>query len=125
MTDWYEDVMAFHEKFGCWVGKRPETPPGSNMGLRMDLLAEEFAETERAWMNDDLVQIADGLADMIYVAIGMAITYGIDLRPVWREVHRSNMAKEGGAMRADGKILKPAGWTAPDVKGILELQGME
>lgn len=48
---------------------------------------------------------------------------GIDLGPVFEEVHRANMAKVGGPTRADGKILKPEGWTPPDVAGVLRRQG--
>ncbi len=52
-----------------------------------------------------------------------AVTYGIDLRDVWDEVHRSNMSKKGGHVRKDGKLLKPAGYSKPDIKSILEKQG--
>ena len=48
--------------------------------------------------------------------------YGIDIRPIWDEVHRTNMAKEGGGSRTDGKIMKPAGWQPPDIAGLLARQ---
>ena len=69
---------------------------------------------------ENLSEIADGLADLIYVAIGMARTLGIPLEEVWDEVHKTNMAKEGGPVRGDGKILKPPGWKPPAVKTILK-----
>jgi predicted HAD superfamily Cof-like phosphohydrolase len=118
-TDWYQDVLDFHRKFGCVVGEFPAVPSKGTKELRSDLLWEEWCETEAALRRDDLTGIADGIADMIYVALGLAVSYGIDLRPVWDAVHASNMAKEGGATREDGKILKPPGWVAPDVAGIL------
>lgn len=70
-------------------------------------------------------KIADGLADVIYVAVGAALEFGIPLDRVWAEVHRSNMAKVDPATgkvikRADGKVLKPEGWTPPDVAGVLK-----
>lgn len=120
--DMYADVLAFHEKFGCAIGEIPSIPDTVTEGLRLDLMAEELDEIREAVCRDDLPGIADGLADLMYVTLGTAVTYGIDLRPVWDMVHAANMAKEGGATRADGKILKPAGWTAPDVAGEIERQ---
>ena len=69
-----------------------------------------------------MADVADGIADLIYVLLGRAIAYGIDLRPVWDEVQRANMSKEGGGKRADGKILKPPGWRAPDINGVIARQ---
>lgn len=72
-----------------------------------------------------LVEVADGIADAIYVLLGTAIEAGVDMDPVFDEVHRSNMAKAGGPRRADGKVLKPAGWTPPDIAGVLARQAIE
>ncbi len=121
----FDDVYEFHEKFGCYIGKTPSVPDVGTAALRENLLREEFRETIAALQKGDLVEIADGLADLIYVAAGLAVSYGIPLDEVWEEVHRSNMAKEGGATREDGKILKPAGWVAPDVAGVLRHWGLE
>lgn len=114
--------------------------------LRAALLLEEVAETLAALGRRDKVEVADGLADVCYVAAGMAATYGIPLGDVWDEVQRSNMAKSTpcectvdaaaeyeadldcaichGTGRqvirdATGKVLKPPGWTPPDVAGVL------
>ena len=62
------------------------------------------------------------MADIIYIVCGTAASYGIPLNKVFDEVHRSNMAKlvDGKPIRReDGKILKPEGWTAPDIKKVL------
>ena len=48
------------------------------------------------------------MADLLYVVYGTAVSYGIDMDPVFREVHRSNMSKVGGYKRDDGKWVKPA-----------------
>jgi predicted HAD superfamily Cof-like phosphohydrolase len=82
-------------------------------------MEEELAETEQAMFADDLPAIADGLADLIYVAIGTAVAYGIDLRPVWAAVQAANLGKLGGTVREDGKRMKPPGWKPPDVAAIL------
>jgi predicted HAD superfamily Cof-like phosphohydrolase len=76
----------------------------------------------QAESEDDIVEIADALADIIYIACGTAVSYGIPLNRVFDEVHRSNMAKlvDGKVIRrADGKILKPDGWTPPDTKAAV------
>lgn len=123
VPDMYADVLAFHRKFACATGDRPHVPSREVVALRASLLAEEFSETAQAMKDGDLESVADGLADLIYVALGTAIAYGIDLRPVWDEVQRANMGKVGGATRADGKVLKPEGWTPPDIAGVLAAQG--
>lgn len=73
----------------------------------------------------DLPKAMDAVADLVYVALGAAVTFGVHLGPIWTEVQRTNMAKEGGAVREDGKILKPPGWQPPDVVGILKAEGWD
>ena len=64
-------------------------------------------------------QIAKEICDVIYVAVGIACMYGIDLEPVWAAVHESNMAKGPQSEPCDGKVPKPDGWQAPDIESIL------
>lgn len=94
--------------------------------LRATLLEEECGEFLVATAARDLVAIADALADVVYVAYGTAVTYGIDLDLVLSEVHRANMSKldESGKpiKRADGKVLKSQRYTPPDVKAVLRNQ---
>lgn len=120
--DVQEDVLAFHRKFGLHVGYSPTIPDARTVALRGSLILEEANETVLAIGNGDLAGIADGIVDSIYVLVGTAISYGIDLAPVWEAVQRANMAKEGGATREDGKILKPAGWTPPDIHALIQRQ---
>lgn len=70
----------------------------------------------------NLVAAADALADIAYVVEGSNLAFGIDGDAVLEEVHRTNMLKATGEVRADGKRLKPEGWTPPDVAGVLEKQ---
>ena len=120
MNRMQSQVEAFHAKFGQRVMADSPTPGIHRPLLRVSLIEEEAQETCDAIEAGDLVGAIDGLCDLIYVALGTAIEFGIDLEPFFDEVHRSNMAKEAGPMRADGKILKPAGWAPPDIAGILE-----
>ena len=118
-ADPFEAVLAFHRRFECFIGSAPGWPPKTTAAMRRTLVSEEAAELERAIDDGDLIAVADALADLLYVTYGMAITFGIDIRPVFAEVHRSNMAKVGGPTRGDGKILKPEGWQSPDIAGAI------
>ena len=146
MNTWQRQVQDFHEKFGVSVGTDLNM---DNRELRAKLILEEAVETVAAmgydvnaviripgegrgktrWVefyghadSEDIVEVVDGLADLIYVALGTAVSFGVDLGPIFDEVHRTNIAKDGGATRDDGKILKPDGWVGPDIAGILRAQ---
>lgn len=122
---WQHMVGDFHRKFGQPIAEEPIVPLPDRVALRRELIKEEVNELDRALALGDMVEIADGLADAIYVLLGTAIEYGIDLAPIFAEVHHTNMAKENGGTRADGKILKPEGWKAPDIARLLKAQGWE
>lgn len=65
----------------------------------------------------DQKEVGDGLVDLIYFAVGTALTYGLPLDHMWDEVQRANMSKliDGRIVRrADGKVLKPPGWRPPN-----------
>jgi predicted HAD superfamily Cof-like phosphohydrolase len=72
--------------------------------------------SERAALED----VARELADVVYVAYGTALALGIDLEVALGEVHRANMSKVDGPRRADGKVLKPDGFVAPDMSAAIE-----
>src|SRR5882757_3370697 len=102
-------VREFHRAFGIAVRSVPvAAPPESD--LRTRLLAEEVQEYYDAVEAGDVVAVADGLADIVYVAYGTALNHGIDLDAVLVEVHRSNMSKLGAdgrpILRDDGKVIK-------------------
>jgi predicted HAD superfamily Cof-like phosphohydrolase len=116
-------VKAFHELFNLPVGEVPAFTQSKDVILRFRLIEEEVKELDEAHQAQDIVEVADALADIIYVACGMAVAYGIPLNEVWQEVQRSNMAKvgpNGPIYRKDGKVSKPEGWIAPDIKSIIE-----
>jgi predicted HAD superfamily Cof-like phosphohydrolase len=102
----------------------PEVPSLEVRLLRAKLCAEESAELAVAMGRGDLVEIADALADLLYVTYGAALACGIDLQPIFHAVHQSNMTKVGGEKRADGKVLKPATYQPPNLVPLLEAQGM-
>ena len=124
-TDWQADVEEFHHKFGQLVQPSPMIPDKGSRHLsafRKRLIHEEQLELFHAMTMDDLAGIADGIADSIVVLLGTAVSYGIQIQPIWDLVHQSNMAKDGGGQRVDGKVLKPANWAPPDIAGEIRRQ---
>lgn len=122
----FKDVRAFHEAFEHPILPFPQVPGVNRKTLRARLVTEEYHEFIDALQRNDLVELADAIADLIYVLQGTALEYGIDMNPVWAEVHRSNMAKLGPDGKpikdAGGKLLKPEGWTPPDIAAIIAEQ---
>ncbi len=110
------DVTAFHVALDQAIN----APLGTDTKLRLKLIREEVRELRDALAEGDRVAVADALADIAYVVVGSAVTWGIPLAEVFAEVHRSNMTKRGGEKRGDGKILKPAWYEPPDIAGVLK-----
>lgn len=122
MKDALQKLKDFHLLFDGQIPKCPTQVGYETIALRKKLLEEECEEAIDAMLQDGLAEVAKELADVIYVAIGTAVVYGIPIDKVFDAVHESNMAKapEGVVKRrADGKVLKPDGWKAPDIKSIL------
>ena len=95
---------------------------GEQQNLYMNLITEEYRETIEAFDNDDLIEVADGLADMVWVIMGMCSSCGIDFNKVWEEVRASNMSKfvDGRAIKNEaGKIMKPETYFKPNIKKVL------
>lgn len=120
--DWYEDILDFHKQAKHHIEPFPRPPSDRVQRLRRKLIREEVNELLDGIDNNDLPEIADGCADAIVVIIGTAVSYGIDLRPIWDAVHKTNMAKIGGGKRADGKSLKPTDWQPPRIRQLLAEQ---
>lgn len=123
-------VAEFHEAFGLPVRDVPSGEVDCDLAkLRVALLEEEVSEFVTASEKSDLVGIADALADITYVVYGTALTYGIDLDAVLREVHRSNMSKLDGdgrpLIRGDGKVLKSDRYFPPDIEAVLSRRARE
>lgn len=117
-------VEEFHRIYGLPVRQEPQIPDKNEIQLRRDLLSEEYWEYDDAAHKNDIVGIADALADMIYIIHGTALVYGIPLDAVFDEVHRSNMSKldeEGKPLyREDGKVLKGSLYSPPNIQEILD-----
>ena len=98
---------------------------GDQANLYMNLISEEYQETLAAFKSSDMIEVADGLADMVWVIMGMCNSCGIDFDSVWQEVKASNMSKfpDGKAIKNEhGKIMKPESYFKPNIKKVLGLE---
>lgn len=89
------------------------------------LIEEEHKELLEALAAGNTVETLDALIDILVVTIGSIHSMGADAEGAWKEVMQTNFAKidhETGKVRKreDGKVLKPVGWTAPDLKPYLK-----
>jgi predicted HAD superfamily Cof-like phosphohydrolase len=130
-------VKEFHELIGAPTPLRPMLPNSDRLALRLELIREELNELAdafnfcrdcEAWHPDgrpsdtSLIEAADALGDLLVVVYGAGLELGIDLEPVFAEIHRSNMTKGGGPVRADGKALKGPNFTPPNLLPIIQRQ---
>lgn len=122
-------VKDFHIGVDQPVRDRLQQISQDEADFRKRLIEEEvFTELFAAIDRGDLVGIADGIMDGIFVLVGTGLHYGIPMAAVWEEVCRSNMSKidpETGKApkRADGKVLKGPHFSPADVVGVLEREG--
>ena len=115
-------VREFHKQFDIHVAEHPSVPDTKTTALRERLIQEEFDELKEVMKAGNLPGIAKELADLLYVVYGTAVSYGIDMAPVFREVQRSNMSKVGGYKRDDGKWVKPPTYSPARIDPILDRQ---
>ena len=115
----FESVGDFMEAFGQEVLEIPTLPDFNLAELRLDLINEEVQELKDGIDKGSMLEIADALTDILYVVYGAGHAFGIDLDECFFEVHRSNMTKLGPngrpLYRDDGKILKGANYSEPDL----------
>ena len=117
------DVTKFQEAFGIQTPKQPKMLSKKRKLLRQRLLEEEVKEL---WESKNILDVADAICDIMYIAIGTAQEYGLSDRLVmlFDEVHSSNMSKLGpdgkALFREDGKILKPESYREPKLRPIIE-----
>ena len=121
MTNPFRD----QEKFMKACDQSTEGWNQEQFNLYIDLIDEEVKELKDAIAACDPVEIVDALEDIVVVTIGAMHSMGADGEGGWKEVMRTNFAKidkETGKVRKreDGKVLKPLGWTPPDLKPFVK-----
>ena len=120
-------VEKFHEMFKLGIEKKPVADLEENRSeLRYELMKEENNEYIEAAENDDIVEVADALGDMLYILCGTIIEHGMTelIEEVFDEIHRSNMSKLGKdgnpVYREDGKVIKGPNFFKPDIAKIIK-----
>jgi|LauGreDrversion4_2_1035121.scaffolds.fasta_scaffold145927_7 predicted HAD superfamily Cof-like phosphohydrolase len=119
-------VKQFQDAFAVKMPNRPKLLSKKRSEFRHKLLQEEVDEIKKGAEELDIVQVADGIIDSMYILIGTAHEYGIADRLVllFDEVHRSNMSKMGSdgkaIFRPDGKVLKPESYSPPKLDKIIQ-----
>ena len=98
----FEKVEEFHRTYGQEVLYTAQFPSEKTQNMRVDLIAEELDELRAAIADQNIIEVADALTDLLYVVYGAGHAFGIDLDETFNEVHRSNMSKLG----EDGKPIK-------------------
>ena len=127
MQDKIDAVKAFHTAFKIGHRETPKADLGLDKNvLRHELMREENEEYLEATKNNDLVEVADALGDMLYILCGTIIEHGMQhkIEEVFDEIQRSNISKLGAngepIYREDGKVLKGPNYFKPNIKEILE-----
>ena len=120
MTNPFRD----QEKFMKACDQKVDAYSISQYKMYLNLIDEEHRELREAVEANDLTEQLDALIDILVVTIGAIHSAGFDAEGAWKEVMATNFAKidhETGRVRKreDGKVLKPVGWTPPDLKGYL------
>ena len=120
-------VHEFHTAFGLGIKETPTADLGEAKNLlRYKLMREENEEYLEAANNNDLVEVADALGDMLYILCGTILEHGMQykIEEVFNEIQRSNMSKLGAdgkpIYREDGKVLKGPNYFKPHIQEILE-----
>lgn len=125
MTTKFETaVTEFHSKHQFPIGILPGENP-SNDSVRLHLIAEELSELALGIAERNLVDIADAIADLVYVVVGTAVTYGIPVEPVFMEIHKSNMTKAARSLDDTRVRQKGDSYIPPNVRKVLEDNGIK
>ncbi len=126
MKDKINAVKEFHTAYKIGYRKTPKADLGKDKNeLRFNLMQEENQEYLEAAKNNDLVEVADALGDMLYILCGTIIEHGMQdkIEEVFNEIQRSNMSKLGEdgqpIYREDGKVLKGPNYFKPNIADIL------
>ena len=119
-------VKKFHQVYNLNYSESPTTKiTQETVKLRFKLMAEENEEYLSAAKNNDLVEVADALGDMMYILCGTIIEHGLQhkIEKIFDEIQRSNLSKLGNdglpIYREDGKVMKGPNYFKPNISKIL------
>jgi len=120
----FNDVKIFMKTYGQEIKSKPEFPDQKIIKLRIDLIKEELSELVEAINDDNIIEVADALTDILYVTYGAGHSFGINLDECFGEVQRSNMSKLGldgkPIYNEDGKVMKGPKYFKPNLSKYLK-----
>ena len=115
----FNKVGTFMKTFGQEVKTKSSFSSDKINKLRIDLIKEELDELQEAMKNNDLLEVADALTDILYVTYGAGHAFGINLDKCFDEVQNSNMSKLGEngepIYNESGKVMKGSNYFKPDL----------
>ena len=115
----FEKVGIFMKTFGQEVKTKAELSNDKINELRISLIKEELEELKKAIKDNDILEVADALTDILYVAYGAGHAFGINLDKCFNEVQESNMSKLGSDEKPiyneSGKVMKGPNYFKPDL----------
>ena len=119
----FEKVRLFMETYGQEVKDKAGFSDAKTNKLRIDLIKEELEELTEAMQDENLLEVADALTDILYVTYGAGHAFGIDLDKCFEEVQNSNMSKLGEdgkpIYNEAGKVMKGPNYFKPDLSKYL------
>ena len=121
----FNKVKTFMNTYGQEIKDKASFPDKKIVQLRIDLIQEELNELKVAITNNDIIEVADALTDILYVTYGAGHSFGINLDKCFDEVQDSNMSKldehKQPIYNDSGKVLKGPNYYPPNLKKIIEL----
>ena len=115
----FNKVGVFMKTFGQEIKNKPSFSTKKINQLRISLIQEELDELKEAMTNNDLLEVADALTDLLYVTYGAGHAFGIDLDKCFNEVQNSNMSKLGDdgkpIYNEFGKVMKGPNYFKPNL----------
>ena len=119
----FEKVRLFMKTYGQEVKDKAGFSDAKTNKLRIDLIKEELEELTEAMQDENLLEVADALTDILYVTYGAGHAFGIDLDKCFEEVQNSNMSKLGEdgnpIYNEAGKVMKGPNYFKPDLSKYL------
>ena len=119
----FEKVRVFMKTYGQEVKDKAGLSDAMTNKLRIDLIKEELEELTEAMKDENLLEVADALTDILYVTYGAGHAFGIDLDKCFEEVQNSNMSKLGDdgkpIYNEAGKVMKGPNYFKPDLSKYL------
>ena len=119
----FNKVKTFMQTYGQEIRSTASFPDKKIVKLRLDLIKEELDELIKAIKENNIVEVADALTDILYVTYGAGHAFGIDLDKCFNEVQESNMSKLGSdgkpIYNESGKVMKGQNYFKPDLSKFL------